>query len=192
LEDNPYRAPVFSEPPPIAPLSTLTEAEIRAFVGKRAHYYLKKWPWSLDYFGRAKGFNWAAFFFSGSWLPYRKMYKTALVFFLIAVAVTVVEEIVVVSGLLSEGAATVFDRVTNLAFPIVCGMFGNSWYLAHAKREIARIRALGHQGEDYYEELARRGGTDFVAALGFFVLAVASMYLLSLVELSLFGVNAVN
>ena len=42
MEDNPYRAPAFSEPS-TASNSSLSEAEIRAFVGKKADYYLRKW-----------------------------------------------------------------------------------------------------------------------------------------------------
>jgi hypothetical protein len=191
MEDNPYRAPVFSEPP-IAPASNLSEAEIRAFVGKKANYYLRKWPWSLEYDGRAKGFNWAAFLLSGLWLPYRKMYRTTLIFFAIIMGMTVVEEIVFAAGLVSESAATVYDRVTGLITPIVCGIFGNAWYLAHAKREIAQVRALGLKDEDYYPALARRGGTNAFAALGFLLLFAVVLFGIYFVEVSVLGLGDGN
>jgi hypothetical protein len=188
MEDNPYRAPAFSEPP-FAPASTLSEAEIRAFVGKKASYYLRKWPWSGDNFGRAKGFNWAAFLLSGFWLPYRKMYRTTLIFFSIIVAMTVLEEIVFAAGLVSESAATVYDRVTGLIIPIVCGRFGNAWYLAHAKREIAQIRVLGLKDEDYYLALARRGGTSVFAAIGFMLFFAVVLFGIYYVEVSVLGLG---
>jgi Protein of unknown function (DUF2628) len=191
MEDNPYRAPVFSEPP-TAPASTLSEAEIRAFVGKKAYYYLNKWPWSLDYIGRAKGFNWAAFLLSGFWLPHRKMYRTTFIFYSIMVGMTVVEEIVFAALSVSESAATVYDRVTGLIIPIVCGIFGNGWYLAHAKREIAQIRGLGLKDDDYYAALARRGGTNFFAAIGFLLLFAVVMFGIYLVAANVIGSSDVN
>jgi hypothetical protein len=188
VEDNPYRAPVFSEPATEGEV-VLTEAEIRAFVGRNSRYYLRKWPWSLDYFGRAKGFNWAAFLLSGLWMPYRKMYRLTLIFFAIIVAITVAEEIVVAAGFVAESAATVFDRVSQLVIPIICGIFANAWYLAHAKREIVKIRASGLKDEDYYQALARRGGTNLFASFGFFLLLIAALILLTFAAFSLFGLG---
>src|SRR5258707_862516 len=48
--------------------------ELRAFVGRRAVYYLAKWRGVLAGSGTETGFNLAAFFLSAIWLPYRKMY----------------------------------------------------------------------------------------------------------------------
>ena len=63
--------------------SPLTQDEVTAFAGKNADYYWTRWTpliqgqdWS--------GFNWAAFFFSGLWLAYRKMYGIALIFYAVA------------------------------------------------------------------------------------------------------------
>jgi hypothetical protein len=78
MEDNPYRPPNFDETPLHEVESNfgldatnLTEAEIRAFVGKKADYYLASWSSVLHHGGRRTKFNWAAFFFSGLWIPYR-------------------------------------------------------------------------------------------------------------------------
>ncbi len=68
------------------------------------------------------------------------------------------------------------DRLVGLAFCVVCGMFGNAWYLAHAKRQIARTRALGLEESAYYAALARRGGTSFIAAIGIFLLYFALVF----------------
>jgi hypothetical protein len=180
MEDNPYQAPAISESPAME-ASTLTEAEIRAFVGRRAGYYLTKWAAALDDpFGRATGFNWAAFLFSGLWIPYRKMYRTALIFYSIVVAVSVVEFIAQAAGFLSDGALRAlegFDRIIGLVFSIVCGMYGNYWYLTHARREIARIRASGLKDAAYYDALARRGGTTILASLGLFFLFIVVLVL---------------
>ena len=62
---------------------------------------------------------------------------------------------------------------------IICGIFGNTWYLAHAKREIARIRALGLQDDAHYWALARRGGTNVFASLGLFLLFVVAVFIVT-------------
>jgi hypothetical protein len=48
--------------------STLTEPEVRAFVGPNSDYYLRAWQPALPGPGRASGFNIAAFFLCGLWL----------------------------------------------------------------------------------------------------------------------------
>jgi hypothetical protein len=53
-----------------------TEEEIRAFVGPNSGYYLNAWQPALSDQGSVSGFNVAAFFLSGLWLGYRKMYKS--------------------------------------------------------------------------------------------------------------------
>ena len=63
-----------------------------------------------------------------------------------------------------------FDRLFGLALAFLCGIKGNAWYLTHATREIARIRALGFQDGAYDEALARRGGTSLFGSLGLFFL----------------------
>jgi Protein of unknown function (DUF2628) len=183
MEDNPYQAPRFDELPRIGAdagsvggARGLSEAEIRAFVGKNANYYLRKWPTADEEFGRARGFNWAAFFLFGLWVPYRKMYRTALIIFGLIVAESALEEVAVAKGLLSEQSRAVFDRVVTLIFWIVCGAFGNAWYLAHTRREIARIRALDLSDDAYREAVARRGGTSFLASVGLFCLFLAVVF----------------
>jgi Protein of unknown function (DUF2628) len=183
MENNPFQPPRFDELPRIgantgsvAGARGLSEAEIRAFVGKNANYYVGKWPTADEEFGRARGFNWAAFFLSGLWLPFRKMYRTALIIFGLIVAESALEEIAVTNNLLSEQSRALFDRVVTLIFWIVCGAFGNAWYLAHTRREITRIRALDLPDETYREALARRGGTSYLASLGLFCLFLAVVF----------------
>jgi hypothetical protein len=48
--------------------STLTEQEVRAFVGSNSDYYLRAWQPALAGPGRASGFNIVAFFLCGLWL----------------------------------------------------------------------------------------------------------------------------
>ncbi len=174
MEDNPYQAPEFIEPLTLGG-SSVSEKEIRAFVGRNAGYYLRKWPGALDGPGRAQGFNWAAFLLSMLWLPYRKMYRIAFLVCGIFAAEEVVGEIAVARGLVGEQQLLLFDRVAGLVFWILCGAFANAWYLAHTKREIARIRALDLQDDAYYAALARRGGTSLLGSFGIILLFIVVM-----------------
>ena len=102
------RAPKFEEPS-MRGDSSLTEAEVRAFVGPKAYYYLSKWSGAMDEYGRATGFKWPAFLISGIWIPYRKMYRNAFILFGIIVGMSVIEEIAAGAGLITENMVSAFD-----------------------------------------------------------------------------------
>ena len=53
----------------------------RALIGPRAEYYLKRWELLAEGRGPTLGFNWAAFFGSGLWLLYRRMYRAFWLWF---------------------------------------------------------------------------------------------------------------
>jgi hypothetical protein len=144
--------------------------EIRAFVGRRADYYLKKWHGTLAGEARGTGFNWAAFLLSGLWIPYRKMYLVALVFYGIVIAESIAEEVIFVGILGREETPAVVDRITAVIAAAVCGAFGNRWYLSRVRKEISSLKVQGMTEEAVLETLARRGGTSLGAALGFFLL----------------------
>ena len=60
---------------------------------RKLNNYLRNWaPLLQGGTGRA-GFNWAAFFLSGLWLAYRKMYKVTLILFVIIIVETVLPAI---------------------------------------------------------------------------------------------------
>jgi hypothetical protein len=151
----------------------LTEREISAFVGKNADYYIRHWPHPRDLYGRARGFNWAAFFLGGLWIPYRKMYRATLILFAIVTASVVVDLIADDLGFKNP-----IGRIFQLAVAFVCGRYGNGWYLAHTRREVARVRALGLEDNAYDEALRRRGGTSLLASIGLFVLFLLAVLVL--------------
>lgn len=183
MDENPYQPPRFDELSQIGldvgpgvGARGLTEAEIRAFVGKNAGYYLRKWPSANEQFGRARGFNWAGFLLSGLWLSYRKMYRIMFLLIGILAVEGVLEMIAVASGLTSESALAPFSRTVGLVFSIVCGAFGNAWYFAHARRQIAEIRGRGLPDEAYHAALARRGGTSVLGTLGVLCLLIGVLF----------------
>jgi Protein of unknown function (DUF2628) len=195
-EPNPY------EPPraPAAPLAgdsspvVLTKEEVTAFVGRKARYYLRHWPAAaesvddepgitadgLTGYERAAGFNPAAFFLSGIWIAYRKMYWVAMIFWGFILVESFVEDLVSVEMLGLPETPNGWNLLTGLIFGVVCGTFGNQWYLSHTRRQVARVRSLGLPREEHLHALSRRGGTSIFAPLGFILLALATDYVISI------------
>ena len=172
-------------------MEPITEEEVKAFVGRKADYYCRKWSLALK--GQGVGhdqvavaglmlsqprtdFNWAAFLLSGLWLPYRKMYVLTLVFFGVILAESVLEEVFFVGALGMPEPPAAVGRLVGLAAAIVCGCFGNRWYLSHARKVITEVRSQGLPEEEYLRILSKRGGTSLSAALGFFVLFIGAVF----------------
>ena len=168
---NPYASPM-SEPMAFAavPSEDPERAELRAFVGSRANYYLSRWSPLLGGRQAGAGFNWAAFLFSGLWIPYRKMYKVTLIFYAVVLLESILEEVVMVGILGQPEVPGGLSLVIGLAIWLICGVFGNRWYFSHAKRVIAEARAEGFEGEALLRTLSRRGGTNLLASFGIFFL----------------------
>jgi hypothetical protein len=175
-EPNPY-APPKEVTPPLpgeSAAARLTAQELAAFVGRKANYYLAKWNIAEQSIPRSTGFNWAAFFLTGLWLPYRKMYRATAILWGIIVLESILEEFVWVGMLGRPEPSSGWDAATGLVIAIFCGNFANGWYLSHARRAIAEVRASGLAGDEYLQALARRGGTNMLAALGVLVLVVVA------------------
>ncbi len=145
----------------------LSEQEIEAFVDRNASYYLERWTPVLAGRQHGAGFNWAAALLSGLWLPYRKMYRATLILYGIILVETILEEVLFV-WILEEMAPPRFvSALVAVVVGAVCGACGNRWYLRHVKKWTIRIRSQGLEGESHLYALAKRGGTNLVAAIGF-------------------------
>jgi hypothetical protein len=167
-------------------VDNLAEQEVRAFVGSRADYYLKKWHAALEGVGTGKGFNWAAFFLSGLWLPYRKMYVPAIIFYGIILLESTLEEVVFVGVLGRPEAPAILGRVVGFVAAYVCGYYGNQWYLSHTRKAVAAVRSqrMTEDEEAYLKSLSEVGGTNIAASLGFLALfLIAFIFILFILEL---------
>jgi Protein of unknown function (DUF2628) len=184
MEENPYQSPRFDGPSDLSEFlgpppgeTAISEAEARAFVGKKADYYLRKWGPALELGGPVHRFNGPAFLFSGFWIPYRKMYRVYAIIFGIIAADMVLEATAVGMGWVDEKTLDALGRLIALGFSILWGVLANDWYLAHMRREIARIRSLGLPDDAYFAALARRGGTSVLAGVGLFCLFLTGLFL---------------
>jgi len=150
----------------------ITEQEIRAFVGRRADYYVGQWT------SETMGMNWGAFLFSGLWLLYRKMYALAAVLFGFILVESMIEEVVFVGILNQQGPPEFLTPIVALAIAIVCGSYGSLWYSKHTNSKIRNVRTQGLADQAYFAALSRRGGTSIVATIGlllaFFIVLIAA------------------
>ncbi len=172
---NPYASP---EPASVELVHADLDTELgrlQVFVGSNVKYYMNHWATLLRNRKATGGFNWIAFFFSGLWLPYRKMYKLTLIFYAIMILETVLEELVFVFMLGEPETPAIVGRAVGLVASLVCGGYANRWYLSHARRHVAEVGSSGLEGNYLAEALAKRGGTSLVASLGLFALFIIAM-----------------
>lgn len=150
--------------------TTPTKDEITAFVGQNADYYFSRWTPLME--GQNwTSFNWAAFGLSGFWLPYRKMYKAALIFYGIILLESIVEWRV-----FADETPRGLESLVGLAAAVICGAYGNRWYLAHATNVIMQVRAQELPENAFMDAISKRGGTSVGAALGYFAVSVAAIF----------------
>ena len=149
-----------------------TEEEVRAFVGLNAGYYLRQWCAAIDPemspyhcavptgLGGKHGFNLIAFAFAGLWLPFRKLDDVSTAIFYAASLFLVT--------LLREAEAL---GIFLLNAGILCGLWGNSWYLSKARKSISAVRRQGLPADVHLQTIAERGGVSLVTMLPFLLLA---------------------
>ena len=134
--------------------------ELRAFVGSNANYYIRMWAGVIRRPNASCGFSFAAAFFAGPWLLYRRMYLRF--FALIGISVVVG----LVGIVLSNGrGAPALNLLSTIIFGIVCGIKGNWWYFTEAQRTIAEVRTWGLPDNEHLTSLSERGGTNVGAML---------------------------
>lgn len=139
---------------------------LRAFVGPKSEYYLRKWSPRLRDPKADVGINWAAFFLTGLWFGYRRMIKAALLVYAAMIALWLAQVGVFMFTLGMPRVPPLATLIVNLMVCTTCGAFANSWYLAKATRTIAAARAQGVVGDHLAEIVAPHGGTSVRSAIG--------------------------
>ena len=196
-DTNPYQAPKVpvvdqraSPSPTRDELSkmVLAEEEVRAFVGSKADYYLKAWNATDERGAPQITLNWPALLLCLVWFPYRKMYRATVILYAAAVALAILEDLLFVRVLGMPSTPSVVGTIQGLLIGIVCGAFGNEWYRWHARRLVAKLRALRLPEHLYLAALSKRGGVSILAPVGsIFVLLGAAVVFVILEDLLLPG-----
>jgi hypothetical protein len=148
-------------------VSEPTEAELRAFFGPRANYYVAQWNGTAR-----RRYNLAAFLCSGLWLPYRRLYRHAAVLWGIVIGLGLLEAVGSAFGL--PGIPQILDRLITFAVALTCAGLANAWYLARARDAIATVREKALPPEEHLAQVAEAGGTRPWHSVGFAVAFVAA------------------
>ena len=150
-------------------MQDLTDAELHAVFGRAADYYVAQWRGTAR-----RGYNWAAFFFGGVWLAFRRMYLFATIFWLLVLVISVGAEYIAGLFLRSTTRARWIDGATTLVFGFICGAAGNQVYFSHIRRITAETRAMRLSGDEHLAVLTARGGTRLWRAVGLLVLVIVT------------------
>jgi hypothetical protein len=124
------------------------EDRLRAAIGPRADYYLRRWR-EMDEKGGKISWNWAACFANAYWLIFRRMWLALVLFVLANVAVSAL-------GAATPGLAR-YTPALLVLLTFVTGAFGNHLY----RRQIETLVASGAAAD----RLKRRGGTSALALI---------------------------
>ncbi|WP_417851469.1 DUF2628 domain-containing protein [Thalassoglobus sp.] len=174
--ENPFAAPTSASIQDSEPQEdSSVKKDLRAFVGNKWAYYYKQWESVLEGRDQKTGFNFVAFLFSGIWLPYRKMYFITFLFYGFIILETVLQEIILLKVLNRPDISEILDRVIGLGTSIVIGMYANTWYLSHSRKEVDKIRSEHDDDETVRRLLQKRGGTSLLSGFGMFFLVIIAM-----------------
>jgi uncharacterized protein DUF2628 len=146
----------------------LTQDQVRAFAGPNADYYIERWHRVRPEGGsQGLGFNWPAFFFTVSWLLYRRMYRWFGITLAVWLGSGVVVVIVLAAAIQIQAwplafAMTLLLLILPFFFQVMFGIYGSYWYYLHAQRQISRLTPAGQAD---LAAVGRMGGTDLRAAV---------------------------
>ena len=122
------------------------EERLRAAIGPRADYYLRRWR-EMDASGKSYSWNWAACLANMYWFIFRKMWLSLILFILANIVLSMVP------ALLPIPNKYVVPMLIGLSF--VTGYYGNYLY----RRQIGKLVA----SPATIEQLRARGGTSPLA-----------------------------
>ncbi|HDS1677833.1 DUF2628 domain-containing protein [Stenotrophomonas forensis] len=161
---DPYRAPTTAALPTPATGLEGDMALYAAVVGGNFPIYRQRWRLDQGIATGSGTWHWPAFLLGLVWMMYRRMYRLAAMWAGLLLLISVIETLLDVPDGLS--------LVITVALSITTGAFGNTWYLAHCQRLIARARAESRGDETrLHRELSARGGTSVVATVIALVIA---------------------
>ncbi len=127
----------------------LSEDELKAFIGKNADYYIKRFKKFEK--GGSLSWNWYAFLFGVLWMFYRKMYLYGFSALAVIFSINLFISILKIDQVISTGI--------SLWLWIGFGMFGNYLYYLHVKNSISKIKKSTYHS-DVILTISKKGGVN--------------------------------
>ncbi|MFZ2539995.1 MAG: RING finger protein [Oscillospiraceae bacterium] len=195
---NPFTTP-FGGVAPDEVIDEIPAKDLAVFVGRNSHYYLPRFKEISN--KRSKILNWSAFFFHGGFFIYRKMYGIGIIAFILSTLFAIPNALMMYQTLnatvslafdmpMSTEALTQFNLVCSflrLALRLVCGLYANTFYKAHAFKKIKKEKAKMLPETEYLAILTKKGSVaiKLVSGLliGYMVLYIISVYLIVLLQI---------
>lgn len=137
-----------------------------AYVGeKKADYYARCFM-RLQSEGSMISWIWPAFFITGWWLLYRKMWLNAVLYwFVLLIVLSILSGVAgAVTGNVLLGTGLYYGAYVIIGF-IVVPMFANWIYYRHVGSKVAKVSMRYSSDEQRAAELSRTGGTSRVVAI---------------------------
>lgn len=189
---NPFISP-FAGVSPEEEIDGVKAKELAIFVGNNSHYFLPKFKLLSQTKNKVKTINWGAFFFTGGYFLYRKMYALGIITILFEMLLQIPNAIIAINAILTASAldTPVFNmskieavaKVTQFLIWVIrflCGFFANSLYKKSVFKKIAVIKEKNMQSgeESYLSELRKKGSVAIKLVTGLVIIYFALIAIL--------------
>lgn len=148
---------------PMTTMDTDADEAYRSVIGyNNQAYYLRRFQRFDAGLGSAS-WHWPAFFVTGFWLLYRKMWLHWLGYIALSWLVIILLGAIGAAGESGKTLAGVLFLLYLLALFTLVPMYANALYHAHCRRKIANVAVHNAPPERQLGELAAAGGTSVLA-----------------------------
>lgn len=200
---NPFTTP-FGGVNPNDEIDGVSAKDLAIFVGPNSHYFLPRFE---NMSSKTKksifNWNWPAFFLSGFYFLYRKMYAVGFALIAVMLLLSIPDSLLSYSemaqmlGLENMGLQLTLSEQDTLmtlssifmlvktAIRVFFAITANMLYKKHVYGKIGKIKKESATGTDYGVELTRRGGASIRAIALFFAVLLGLSLLLNMVALYL-------
>ncbi|WHY00358.1 DUF2628 domain-containing protein [Neobacillus sp. DY30] len=150
------------------PAQELVENDLemeQSYVGKKHHYYRRKWD-QLENRAIKTSWNWASFFLGPIWLGYRKMYR--YLGFLAGIYLWLDLLLYFIDITYSIFYFPIL-WVLKVCITLLYGLFGNYFYLQHTKRQLTKGKRRNNNQEKMDIWSKKKGRTNWITAITSFM-----------------------
>ena len=133
--------------------------DLEKFILKNTDYYISKFE-EIKITGNKISWNWSAFFLTGYWMLYRKMY---------------IETLIMTLATMLLGSIPVIGFLVPISVYIGLGMYGNTLYFNHVNKKMLEISRFDSSMKDSL--IVKKGGTNLALPLILLIIFVLVLLL---------------